>query len=93
MTTIHRRTAFVDTTGEVVRFLPWNMVVTNLGTMFEPAAFTNVRPGGVQVDPMEECAKIDKLESAQIDHEWTYLTGAGNPVVHGGRLVPTNYTL
>ena len=63
---IKKRTVFYDNTGGVVRPRDWAMVVTTLGTMWEPrCGFFLDDPDGAQIDYTDEITRVDEMKQVQ----------------------------
>ena len=82
---INKRTIYIDTRNNQVRFSDWARVETKLGSMIEPWSLNRIDYKGL-FDPDNACARIDEIQTTDIRKKFTFF-GAG-VVLHGGQQQP-----
>ena len=89
---IARRTVFYgDSSGGMVRFLPFAMVETTAGTMVEPFEVNQVHSPSVSYesyDPTDEVNRVDSVERIDLRDYSRLLSYGQDTVLHGGEIRP-----
>lgn len=90
MTSILKRTVFIEENGGALTFQDWALCTTTLGTMVEPF-MPNTRKsndvGMIDFDPTDEISRIDQIQRINSDLLPKLLSG-GDDVLHGGTHMP-----
>ena len=92
MSSVLRRTIFVDRQNVQVRFHDWALVGTTLGPMIEPLNWNRVPTKGTHYNPQDELAKINMIENMDILREMHSKQVMGTTgVLHSGPQLPQDF--
>lgn len=81
MSSVLRRTIFMDGSNDQIRFFDFASVQTTLGPMVEPLSLSRISNN--PDDPQDELSKISDIECIDLLREKDVKLGAGE-VLHGG---------